>query len=341
MGLVSASMLASITGLFRVPNLFSPTIEPNWGIPLAVAAVIALIAWLRSGGRPSARFYSLATSLLLFWLSLALTVNMYRGPTTNRYVYGGALIFFLLAAEMLRGVRVPRAAYAAVATVLAFSLIANFVQLRDGGSYVRGIDEVNDAKLGALEIVRGQVSPGFRADAWAPGMSLTVGLTVTAAQYFSAVDKHGGFGTSPAGLLSGGGTPAATADQTIARALSLSAEPVRTTPPPGKGTIEVAEPVEDGSVKTAGRCLKINPSLGRSATAKVTLPPGGFSVKAPRYSELPISLGRFSTEFPVELGSVFGSAVVAIPTDRSDQPWLTKLTSARPFTVCPLPTGSN
>lgn len=340
-GLVSASMLASITGLFRVPNLFSPTIEPDWGIPLAVAAAIGLVAWLRSGLRPSARFYSLATSLFLFWLSLALTVSMYRGPTTNRYVYGDALIFFLLVAEMLRGVRIPHSAYAAVAAVLAFSLVANFVQLRDGGSYVRGIDEVNDAKLGALEIVRGQVSPGFRADAWSPGESLTVGLTVTAAQYFSAADEHGAFGTSPAGLLSAGGAPAAAADQTIARALGVAAEPVAATPLPGTGKVAPANPVDGGDATDTGRCLRIDPSLGRSATATITLPPGGFSVEAPRYSELPTSLGRFSTEFPVDLGAVFGSAVVAIPTDRSEQPWVAKLASARSFTVCPLPAGGN
>jgi len=335
-GLVSASMLASVTGLFRVPNLFSPTIEPDWGIPLAVAAAIGLVAWLRAGLRPSARFYSLATSLFLFWLSLALTVSMYRGPTTNRYVYGGALIFFLLLAELLRGVRIPRAAYAAVAAVLAFSLVANFVQLRDGGSYVRGLDEVNDAKLGALEIVRGQVDPGFRADPWSPGEPLTVGLTVTPSDYFAAADEHGAFGTSPADLLSGGGAPASAADQTIARALEIGAEPVRAVGPPGDGAVSLAEPVADGSARAAGRCLRIAPSLGRTATAKLTLPPGGFSVDAPRYSELPIALGRFSTEFPVDLGKVLGSAVVEIPTDRSEQPWLARLASARPFTVCPL-----
>jgi len=341
LGLVSASMLASVTGLFRIPNLFSTTIEPQWGIPLVVLAVVGLIARLRSGPWPSARFFSLATSLFLFWFSLALTVSMYRGPTTNRYVYGGALVFFLILAELLRNVRIPRGAYVGVAVVLGFSLIANVVQLRDGGRWVRGLDETYDARLGAMEIIRGEVPLDFRVEPLVPGMPVQTSLSLTAEQYYSAVDEHGSFGTSEAALLAASGAPpAGAADQEIARAFEVEAEPVATPPRPGGTPIGAADSLDGATATAVGPCLRVEPELGRGATATVTLPSGGFSVRAPRYSELSISLGRFSTDFTVDLGTTMGSAVIEIPTDRSDQPWKARLESVRPFTVCPLQANS-
>jgi hypothetical protein len=138
---VAATLLASITGLFRTPGSYSSTINAEWGVPLVVVGVIALGARLRLRGWPSARFFFLAATLILLWLAVGLTINAYRGPTTDRYVYGGAIILFLLLAELLRGVRVPIGAYAGIVIVLAFSLIANVVQLKEAGAEVRGYSE--------------------------------------------------------------------------------------------------------------------------------------------------------------------------------------------------------
>jgi hypothetical protein len=339
-GIESASLLAAITGLFRTPGTFSASPSPDLGVPLVVVGVVALVARLRSGPRPSPRFFALALVLILFWIAIGLTLDAYRTATDGRYVYGGAVVLFLLVAELLRGVRITHAVYAWVAVVFGFSLLANTVQLRDAGAVVRGNTAVIDARLGALEIVRGQVSPHYYLDPRNPGQPLAAGLTFSAAQYFAAVDAHGSFGTSPAKLLREGGTWAGVADLTIAAALEVGTEPVRRPPPPGPAPIGSADSLKSGRAAAAGRCLRIDPSLGRSATAKVTLPPGGFSVRAPRNSEVSISLSRFSTEFPVKPGTVFGSAVVEIPTDRSEQPWLAELKSARSFSVCSLQMGA-
>jgi hypothetical protein len=334
---VAATLLASITGLFRTPGSYSSTINAEWGVPLVVVGVIALGARLRLRGWPSARFFFLAATLILLWLAVGLTINAYRGPTTDRYVYGGAIILFLLLAELLRGVRVPIGAYAGIVIVLAFSLIANVVQLKEAGAEVRGYSEAVDARIGALEIVRGSASRSFRLDQPQPGAPLAAGLTFTAGSYYDAVDEHGSFGTSEAGLLQNNGA-GYQADLVIANALGVTAVPVKMPPAPGSVPIE-ALGAAAGSIVAEGPCQRVKPDTGRTDSVTVSLPPGGFSLRTTPYAETSIGLGRFSTEYPVKLEALRGSGVVKIDSDRSDQPWRAQLGSERPFTVCPMQPG--
>lgn len=334
----AASLLASITGLFRTASTFTTTIDPTWGRPLAIAGLIALLWRLKTGTRPSGRFWALLTALLLFWLAVALTVSSFRDATTDRWVYGGAIVLFMIVAELLRGVRIPRGAYFGVALVLGFSLMANVNQLRQSGASVRAKSDSTRARLGAVQLAGERVAPDSYIDEPEPGSPRTAGLTFTAGQYLAEVKDHGSFGFSEEEISAGGEDARKSADEQLGDSLEIGAEAVVKAPAPPAG----APPVEpsnarDARLARAGTCVRMQPNLGLSGTAVAVLPAGGFSFSAPRDARVSVGLSRFSSEAAsLDLAPTLGSGVVRIPEDDAVTPWRARVTSTHPVTICPL-----
>ena len=81
--------------------------------------------------------------------------------TANRYLYPGVIFLFLLGAELFREVRVSVRVLQALGVVTAIVVVSNIGPLRDGGRELRTLSEVAEAELGALELVRNRVDPGY------------------------------------------------------------------------------------------------------------------------------------------------------------------------------------
>ena len=79
----------------------------NWGRILLVIAIALAIWRLRRVGWPSRWLWAVLAAGGAFWFLTALNaIPLLRTPTTGRYQYPGAIFVLLIAAELLRGVRV-------------------------------------------------------------------------------------------------------------------------------------------------------------------------------------------------------------------------------------------
>ena len=80
-------------------------------------------------------------------------------------------------------------------------------------------------------------------------------------------------------------------------------------------------------------CLTVVPA--KNAPAVASLPPGGATLRAAPGTAARVGMARYATpEFPLELGTLRGAAVLAIPTDTSTRPWEIEVSGSAPVTVC-------
>ena len=290
-----AASLGSLFGLAAPSN--PPATSPiDWGRPLLVAA-IGLGAWRihRLGGVPRG-LWIVAALGLGFWVLAGVNEVLFRLPTVPRYMYMGAVIWIMVAAELLRGVRPGRAALLAIFVVGLATIAGNLVNLRDGYRIFKPVSEAQRGGITGLEIARDTVAPDFlltEENADSPYFDY-----VDAASYLSAVDAFGSPGYTEADLAAAPEPVRVAADKATAAALRLELAPADTgCPPPG---------LREGEAE-----------LG-PGTVTVTAGPGAT----------PVSLRRFATEsHPVVVGRLRAgrSATLTIPQDRALTPWRLEL----------------
>ena len=102
-----ASGLSTLLGL-AVPRDEMEVSSLDWGRPLLVVA-LGFGVWrvARVGIREMpARFWAVLAGLLSFWTLTGLNAAVFGQPTSGRYQLVGVVLTVMLAAELLRGVRV-------------------------------------------------------------------------------------------------------------------------------------------------------------------------------------------------------------------------------------------
>jgi hypothetical protein len=137
------------------------------------------------------RVLCLLATLVCFWVLTGASRALLLSPNASRYVYIGAFFVVLVAVELGRGVRVPRWATAALGVAAIAAVVANFAPLQDGGKYLRGQGAIHRAALGALELARPHVVPGYRVRVVGPFVLLN------ASDYFAATDAFGSPAMAP------------------------------------------------------------------------------------------------------------------------------------------------
>jgi hypothetical protein len=316
--------IASLLGLATPLGGFStaPAGQPvglaglDWGRILLVVA-IGLAAWRlrRLGGVPRALWIALAVGGA-FWFLTAFNENLFRPPTSGRYQYQGAIFVLLIAAELLRGVRVGRRALAGAAVVTGVAVLSGLALLHDGYKFYRGESEGERAQLAAVEIARQTV---------APGLTLMSGLnSIEAGAYLSAVDAFGSPAYTQVELVSSPGPARTAADKVLAEALPIRLAPAsRVSPGAAAGR---------GPAGRGCRTVKASPAGGTGSFLR----PGEFTLKARAATGAEVLLGRFSDGLPVDLGTLRPGpgGSLTIPADRSTRPWRLGLRGAGPVTVC-------
>ncbi|MGC1801354.1 MAG: hypothetical protein WA701_13290 [Solirubrobacterales bacterium] len=303
---LSAS-IATWVGLGTLAYDASPL---DWGRPLLVLA-LGLVAWrIYVIRRPSAQLLAAAVPLLGFWFLTALNTNPLAPATAGRYQYVGIVLMALVASELVAGLRMRR--YALVLLVLAgvAAAMVNGVRLRDAAGGLAGIAQQERGGLGALELARDRVDPGFKLTEQNSGVDY-LGI-LDAGSYLSAIDAYGSPAYTPTQLATAPEPARVAADMVSAAALG-----VRLTP--------------DGQAEP-GTCLPLDPR----AAPTFAVPPQGIVLTAGG-SGTQVSLRRYASgSFPVALGTLAPGAaeLLRIPTDRSPKPWTAQLSGGGRVTAC-------
>jgi hypothetical protein len=314
-----AAVAAAVTGLsidLTAAVADEISFVPTWGRVLAVIGGVALVIRLAQGGIPGSLWASLAI-VLAYWAFLALALDEGRSAAASRYLFPGAVMVFLVAADALRGVRFPRPALIAVLAVAAAGIAANIRQLDAGETLFRDYSPLARADLAMLELAAAEVPPEF-APAAAPELEGAVPehFLVEAGPYLGAVERIGSFAFSLEEVFAQGPEVREAADRVLAAA---------------SGIAFVTGPGAGG----AGSCQLLVPG-GSSEPATIELAPGEYVLRGRAPTEL--GIGRFADGSPVGLGTLSSRepAALALPAGVGGEeiPWRIAAAGGAPVEVC-------
>lgn len=331
-----AAALASLFGL-ATPGAGTGAGGLDWGRPLAVAAILLGLWRAYRRERISSWLWVVLAIGGSFWILAGFNQIPGRDPISSRYQYVGVVFVLLIGAELLRGVRLDwrtsPGTLAAVLMVAVASIGSNVYYLSEAFSDgYHPISRLEKASLGALEIARDTVEPGFLLTEEVAGTGY---VHVDAGSYLSARDEFGSPAYDPAELAEASSEARFAADKVLFGALRMGLAPLAADAVPALPRQRLTGDPAGAAVK-AGTCLVV-PSDG-GETPLLTLPRAGAMIEAGGTPVEKVKLARFSSgTFPIELAEPIGphqAAQLAIPPDRARQPWKLQLETASEATVC-------
>ena len=303
----AAGVFASLFGLVQTSaGVAAATFD--WGKPLLLAA-LAIGAWRlhRIGRVPPELCVALALAGT-FWILAGFNVKPGRGPTESRYLLPGAVFVLMIAGELLRGVRIPRAGIA-ITWIAGVAVIAsNLSVLHDAYLAYRNTSDLIKADLGSLEVARDRIVFPVRLDT---DIADTAYVGVTSSAFLPAADRYGSPADDPTQIAAAPEPARVAADKVLGRALLL-------------GIATAHRPLRNcRSVPAPGGILRV--------------PPSGVGIRTSPRAGAALSLRRFATDtFPVTLAPLGPgrAGILRIPADRATQPWELALRSNGPTAVC-------
>ena len=327
-----ASSIAALLGLGTPYELLNTTHDLLlWGRPLLVAAVAGATALaLRNRSRLDGRILVALAVGLTFWLLTAANFQLGRLPTASRYQYVGAVFVLLIAAELAAGWRPRWRGLAGAFAVALIAAIGNLATLHDGYLTMSSASATVRGGLAGLEIASGRVNRDF---VLTPENSNWNYFTlVRAGPYLSASEKFGSPAYSESELAGAPEGARTAADKVLAAALPVSLRPTASPSASGAPAPRLLGPAGAFVGEPTG-CITLRPAAGQAPV--VSLPAGGAVLRTAPGITADLRLRRFSSaSFPVSAGSVTGSAVLAIPSDRSSRPWQLQILAPGRVTVC-------
>jgi hypothetical protein len=328
----AAAAVASVVGLAGQTGTVGPESPLDFGAPL-LAVTLALVVWRLVRVRPvPSRVLALLTAMLSFWTLTAIGRAWFGlfAAYQSRYLYVGGILLILLAVELLRDVALPRFAAPLLALAVAAAVISNIGAYRVGAGYVRDQAKLTRADLGALDMTRGIVTPGYVSTVF-PGVPF---VTVRAGPYFAAERDLGTPAATPAELATAPEAARMDADTELVEIHQVRLGPAAA----AAGLAPTVESVAGGAVIAGGGCVSFKPAPATAGVSelRVAVPVSGVLVKADG-GPLAVAVRRFADEFH-PLGNVPTgvSAGVRIAPDRAAQPWHLRLAPASGATVCGL-----
>lgn len=307
-----ASSLDSLLGLSTID--VNDVGKPEWGRPLLLGA-IALVVYGQAR-RPgfSRRLWPVVAAAAAYWLLAGFNYFAGREPVAGRYGYAGAAFVLLIAADLLKGIRLSRTALLVAGGVAVLAIGSNLVAFRNGRDWLENVSVLTRADTGAIVIAERTVDPSFSLTPEVAGTGSLV--LVNAGALLEAVHEHGSPGYSPAELESAPEYARRQADIVLAQALPLAT---------------VTRPGGYSAAGSAG-CVRVRPG------AETQLTPGTTRIEVAPGPQAEVALRRFAQNgFPVHAAGVPGgsSARLTIPRDTAPQPWVLKVEARQTVRVCP------
>jgi hypothetical protein len=329
------SFAAAMGALFGLATPAEGTASPSgldWGRPLAVLlGALAVWRFHRLGRIPRSLWVVLAIGLA-FWILGGFAVKPGRVAWASRYQYPGAVFVLLVAAELLRGLRLDRRLLALALVVVAAAVASNGLFLDEAYKSYRTTSQLEKADLAALEIARNTVEPGFFID---EENGDTGYVHVDAGSYLSARDAYGSPAATIEELLNSPGEARFAADKVLAGALPVVLAPVPPSSLPAEKVLPAHPDAAGRLAVPAGACVAVP---GGSASLLLRLPRAGAAVAAGERPVSNIRMKRFADDFSVDFeeGAAPGRAVaIQTPPDLSTVPWKVQLEGGA-ATVCGL-----
>jgi hypothetical protein len=299
----------------------------DWGRPLVLLA-LGVGIWLARGRRAGPRLVALVVGLVALWGLTALLRAQLNAAGDSRYVYPGAVLIVLLAAELFRGARASLRAALVGGVLVLFAAVANYgalkagsLQFQDWSSYVR-------AELGALEIAGPSAPPTLAPDpVRAPD--------ITAGRYFAAVRQLGSPANTPEEIRRLPEPQRAAADGVLAAALRVSLRPL----PFRTSANGVAPPLETATAVQEKRslgCLALI-ATGPGAAAGFAVPGRGVVIDDSGGVPVEVRVRSFGDTFPGPLGTVqpHQAALLVIPA-RAGIAWHAEVLVPKQARICPV-----
>jgi len=289
-------------------------IEPS-GHPPALAQMLTVVlgaAFVFWFGRRRKMSTGLIVALVLtfsFWGLLALD----RGPQrfSSRFQYPSGVFLLLIAAEALRGYRLPRPAAFVIAVCTVASVVAG-ISLLDQGYSTRwkSTSDGIKATLAAVDIAGPAAQPTYE-------ISLPPSISVSVGRYRAGERSHGTPALSEAQLLAAAESTRRHADRVFVGAVG----------------VRLAAADERQRLRA---CRVLNAGSERKSVA--SLPPSGRYLLANLVDrEVVVDVGRLWPDAATRLGTLEGKARMStyLPAGRSRLPWRLGVEGG-PVRLCPV-----
>ena len=212
-------------------------------------------------------------------------------------------LLILLAAELMRGVRIGRAGLTFVAAATVLVVASNLSVMRRGYDFMRVESQTAQVDLGALELAGPAAPPGLQFTSSVAHDPYLTG--VTAGRYFAERSAHG----SPRFYSSQQIASSAVSQRQAADSVLITAYGITARPVPVKRS-------DSGCVRLAAGIAQAGPPLLLSL--------GGTVIKNLTNIPLVIGVSHFApSQRPVYIGFLAGHATarVAIPMDSANIQW--------------------
>jgi hypothetical protein len=190
----------------------------DWGRTLVLVALAALAAWWLRGGRGTPRLWGLLAALVVLWGLTGFARAGTEVAGAPRYVYAGAVLVVLAAAELLRGRRLTDGRVALVAgLVVLWAAAAGWGALHARAADLRSRSGDVRARLAAVDLAGAGVPGDFRPVPAQP--------QVIAGPVLEAQKDFGRIALTPDELRRAPAADRAAADQTLLALGELSVRP--------------------------------------------------------------------------------------------------------------------
>jgi hypothetical protein len=329
LGYVLEGLAAGVASLFGLTT--GDTVNLALGRPLLLALVLLAALRIRSGPPLSRWFWVSLVILLTFWFVTAFNATPLRLPSDSRYMYIGAVLLLLVAADLASGVVRPDRTVVIIAlAVAAVSVAGNLTAMHSSYTGLKNLTQFERGGLAGLEIEADRADPGLTLNAQNAGFNYLG--SIVAGPYLSAVREFGSPAYSESELPSAPEIARLRADLVMGTVLHPTLRPAPR-PPAAAGPAPALVGPPGALAARHGGCISVRPVGGASPV--ISVPVGGVFLSAPPGESVELALRRFAAEsYPVSAGTLTGSAVLTIPRDRSSRPWQLQLAASGVVTAC-------
>jgi hypothetical protein len=300
--------LASALGLYHGAHAL------DFGHVAIAIAVVGVAIWLASGHQPSRWLAVFVGTALAFWVLTGLTYIPGREPGASRYQLIDAALLLVIAAELLRPIRLRGRHTAAVLGVATLVVLSNMVNYRDGYRFYRDQSTLAKAEIGALEIARGHTSREAAADRF-PGPNPYLG-GITPGRYYDETSRHGEIAhLSPAEISLASSTAREYADSMLVVAYRM-------------------QPIPTARAANGRDCRRFAPGSG---PAEMQIRPGSTLLGNLGTNPLIVFVGRFSPlgePRPIAFLAPRSTSELTVPRDSVLRPWRLTLQGNSAAVVC-------